>query len=156
LKIVGTGDCVGKLVDLSVVEDDGILGTDATLNRPTTPVKLGSNNEAYGSWLSEFQVDGFNGVNNPPEFFFRASLQGGNQLTSANPLLQVTEAAPGTRVKGDANNDAKFDLADMSVLLTNWSKSDTDDSLDTNDDGIINAFDFSYLVQLLRTEGVIQ
>ncbi len=62
--------------------------------------------------------------------------------------------------KGDGNNDGKVDLADLSVLLTHYSKSKDNDGdypfeIDENNDGLINVFDFSQLIVLLRSGGII-
>ncbi len=154
LTVTGTGGCVGKSVAFTVLEDDGVLGTDPVTNQPPT-VKFDANNKANTSWLAEFQVDGFNGVGNPPEYFFNATVDS-STVKSADPLLSVTQAVTGTFSKGDANRDGKVDFVDMSVLLSNWNKtSGFNDELDYNDDKVINTFDFAGLVQLLILGGLI-
>jgi hypothetical protein len=154
LTVIGTGSCAGKSVAFSVLEDDGVLGTDPVRNAPPT-VKFDSNNKANTSWLAEFQVDGFNGVGNPPEYFFNATVDS-STMKSANPLLLVNQAVAGTFSKGDANRDSKVDFVDLSILMSNWNKtSGFNDELDYNDDNVINTFDFAGLVQLLILGGVI-
>lgn len=66
---------------------------------------------------------------------------------SATPL-------PGT---GDGNNDGKINLADMSVLLTDFNKEQGFRvAVDMNGDGKINTFDFSLMRNLLIQKGVIR
>ncbi|MBI2011201.1 hypothetical protein HYS91_00385 [Candidatus Daviesbacteria bacterium] len=60
--------------------------------------------------------------------------------------------------KGDGNGDGKIDLEDLSILLTYFGSSDLDENiinLDINNDGKINTFDYSGLVALLKSSGVI-
>jgi hypothetical protein len=148
LTVNGSGSCVGKSVAFNVLEDDGALGTDPVSNQPPT-VKFDSNNKANTSWLAEFQVDGFNGIGNPPEYYFEATVDT-STVKSADPLLLVNQAATGTFTKGDANRDGTVDFVDLSILMSNWNKtSGFNDELDYNDDKIINTFDFAGLVQLL-------
>lgn len=155
LSVKGTGDCSGVAVAFTIWEDDGVLGADPVVNQPPT-VKFDANGNANTSWLAEFQADGFNGINNPPEYYFSAMLANGTSMGSANPLLVVNPVNPGTWAKGDANHDGRVDFVDLSVLMTNWNKnSDFPDELDYNEDGTINTFDFSGLVQLLFLEGLI-
>lgn len=157
LNVTGTGTCAGKTVSFNIFEDDGALGTDPVNNQPPS-AKFDTNNQATGSWLAEFQPDGYFGINNPPEYYFNALVQGGTAaVKSANPLLQVTELAAGQFVKGDSNRDNKVDLVDLSIMLSNWNKTqDLIDELDTNDDGVINTFDFAGMVQLLKLSGIVQ
>jgi hypothetical protein len=148
LTVTGNAGCAGKPVAFTVLEDDGVLGTDPVRNAPPT-VKFDSNNKANTSWLAEFQVDGFNGVGNPPEYFFNATADS-STVKSADPLLAVNQAVGGIFSKGDANRDGKVDFVDLSILLSNWNKtSGFNDELDYNDDNVINTFDFAGLVQLL-------
>lgn len=155
LNIVGNGDCAGKNVSVKVWEDDGFLGTDPVSNQPPA-VKFNTNSQASTSWLAEFQTDGLNGVNNPPEYYFEAALDGSAAVRSSDPLLLVNAAVPGQWVQGDANRDGKVDFTDLSVLLSNWEKtSGFNDELDYNDDNLINSFDFSGMVQLLLLHGYI-
>jgi hypothetical protein len=155
LNVKGNGDCADKSIAFTVWEDDGILGGDPVTNQPPS-VKFGANSEANTSWLAEFQQDGFNGINNPPEYFFNATLDGVSQVRSSDPLLVVNPVAAGQWLKGDANHDGKVDFVDLSILMTNWNKtSGYNDELDYNDDGTINTFDFSGLVQLLILGGLV-
>lgn len=154
LTVTGSGSCAGKSVAFNVLEDDGVLGTDPVSNQPPT-VKFDANNKANTSWLAEFQVDGFNGIGNPPEYYFEATVDT-STVKSSDPLLLVNQAAVGTFTKGDANRDGKVDFVDLSILMSNWNKtSGFNDELDYNDDKVINTFDFSGLVQLLTLGGLI-
>lgn len=61
---------------------------------------------------------------------------------------------PGT---GDGNKDGKINLADMSVLLTDFNKeSGFRVNIDMNGDGKINTFDFALMRNLLIQRGVIK
>lgn len=157
LNVTGTGACAGKTVAFNIFEDDGALGTDPVSNQPPS-AKFDANNQATGSWLAEFQQDGYFGINNPPEYFFNVLVQGGTAtVKSANPLLQVTALAAGQFIKGDSDRDGKVDLVDLSIMLSNWNKTqDLIDETDTNDDGVINTFDFAAMVQLLKLSGIVQ
>jgi hypothetical protein len=149
LNVKGNGLCVGRSITFTVLEDDGLLGSDPVTNQPPT-VKFDGNGNATTSWLAEFHEDGFAGIGNPPEYFFNASLDGSVQVRSADPLLVVNKVTGGTPLKGDANHDGKVDFTDLSILLSNWDKtSNFDDQLDFNDDKLINTFDFSGMAQLL-------
>lgn len=54
-----------------------------------------------------------------------------------------------SRNKGDANNDGKVSLVDMSVVLTLFNKSSASKpGTDLNGDGIVNTFDFGLLRNL--------
>lgn len=62
----------------------------------------------------------------------------------------------GNIIKGDGNGDGEVDFSDIPVLLKNWMKQkgidpDFPDSLDMNDDGVINSFDHSLLQQRVAT-----
>ena len=152
--MTGTGNCAGKTAIFQIYEDDGALGTDQVRNQPPT-VRFDANGKANTSWLAEFQTDGFNGINNPPEYYFNATVDA-STVKSADPLLLVTQATAGTFSKGDANRDGVVDLVDLSILLSNWNKtSGFNDELDYNDDNVINTFDFAGLVQLLILGGKI-
>lgn len=63
--------------------------------------------------------------------------------------------------KGDGNKDGKINLTDMSVQHTDWKPSDSYKKtirigIDMNNDGYVNAFDFSALRGLLQQLGVIK
>lgn len=65
-----------------------------------------------------------------------------------------SQLTPGS---GDANNDSRIDLGDMSVLLSDFNKnSGFRRALDMNGDGVINTFDFSLMRNLLITSRVIR
>lgn len=156
LSVTGNASCAGQTVSFNVWEDDGLLGNDTTLNQPPT-TKFNSNNQAVSSWLAEFQEDGLAGVGNPPEYFFLAQVTGGTPFKSASPLLQVNKVGGGVNLNGDFNRDGKVDLADLSILYSNWNKStDFADELDLNTDGVVNAIDWGTLLQILRVGGIIQ
>lgn len=58
---------------------------------------------------------------------------------------------------GDGNNDGKVNLADLSILLSNFNKtSGFPQPIDLNGDGRINSIDYSLMVQILIKAGVIK
>ncbi len=63
-------------------------------------------------------------------------------------------------LKGDGNGDGKIDLADMSLLLTDWRRTkdmaDFHEGIDMNNDRVINSFDSVLLRALLLQLGVIK
>ena len=156
LSVTGTGNCNGQNVSFIVWEDDAGAGNDPTQNTPPS-TKFNSNNQATSNWLAEFQEDGLAGIGNPPEYYFLAQVTGGTPFKSTGALLQVNKVSGGTSLTGDFNKDGVVDLADLSILLSNWNKSsDFSDELDLNTDGVVNAIDWSTLLQILRINGVIQ
>ncbi len=66
-----------------------------------------------------------------------------------------TTDAP-SKGNGDGNKDGKIDLADLSVLLTDFDKGNFRVEIDLNGDGKINTFDFSLLKNLLIEKKVIK
>lgn len=59
--------------------------------------------------------------------------------------------------KGDGNNDGKIDLVDLSILLTDFNKTNgLRKGIDMNGDGIINTFDFSLIRTPLIQKGFIK
>jgi hypothetical protein len=64
--------------------------------------------------------------------------------------------APASRVKGDGNHDGVVNLVDLSVLMSNFGKKiDFPGEIDLNNDGFINSLDYSAMVKLLISEGII-
>lgn len=62
-----------------------------------------------------------------------------------------------TFIPGDGNGDGVVDLADLSVLFSDFNKtSGFRVAIDLNSDGIINAFDFSLMRLLLIENGIIR
>lgn len=161
MTIDSTGNCNGQKVNLTVWEDDGILGRDAVTSQPLQATFVG--NTARSSWVTQFQVDGVNGVNNPPEFLFEAVLAGGSTvITSTGGEVSVVQVNTGQFRKGDGNRDGLVNLVDLSVLLSRWNDSRTinpnsfNDLVDMNDDNVINTFDFSGIVLVLKQLNVIR
>lgn len=156
LTVWGEGLCTNKQVNFQIFEDDGFTGTDG-VKAKNLFTSFNSSNEAFVTWVSEFQPDGFFGVNNPPEYFFKASLfDNSSEVKSSDPKLQVNEALIGQYKKGDTNRDGQVNLADLSMMLTYWNKSfDFIDELDQNLDGVINALDFSEMIKILKSSLVL-
>ncbi|EKD91433.1 MAG: hypothetical protein ACD_30C00005G0001 [uncultured bacterium] len=156
IRVTGSSACNGRQVTFEVREDDGILGFNSVLNNPVTATFVGTT--ANSAWVSEFQDDGVGGINNPPEYYYIASLVGsGLTLNSSDPKLEVTKPGVGEFRKGDGNKDGRVDRIDLSVMMTNWAKTTgLPTEIDINDDSLINAVDFSALVLILKQEGVIK
>lgn len=80
---------------------------------------------------------------------------------AANELycFEQTSATPSPSTQkgsGDGNSDGKVDLADLSILLTDFNKNGgVRTGIDLNGDGVINSFDFSLMRNLLIQKGVI-
>ena len=156
MNVVGSGNCAGQNVSFTVLEDDGLLGTDAVRNTPPA-TKFNSSNTATSNWMAEYQDDPSLIENNVPEYFFRAQLTTGTSVKSADPVLKVNKLGTGVFLTGDVNKDGVVDLVDLSILLSNWNKTqDFLDELDLNSDGTVNAIDWSTMIQILRVTGVIQ
>ena len=155
LSVLGIGDCNGKQVNFEVRENDDLLGTDEVRTNPSGAAFIADT--ASTSWIAEYQPDGFDGINDPPEYFFIASLDDGtSSITSSPPEILVNRLPTSVFKKGDANRDGNVDLQDLSIMLSYWFEvSNYPDEVDINTDGIINTFDFSGILLILVTEGVI-
>lgn len=100
-------------------------------------------------------VIGVRGLSN-----YRWSWDGGVSCNSSAALYcfeQTSVASTPIPGAGDGNNDGKINLADMSVLLTDFNKEQGFRlAIDMNGDGKINTFDFSLMRNLLIQKGVIR
>lgn len=156
LDVQTTGDCAGEQISFEVWEDDGILGADNVNTQPAIATLSG--NSASTSWISEYQSDGLFSVGGNPEYYFMATLVNGtSSVKSADPLLEVSSTASGgCIIDGDLNTDCAVDLVDLSVLLSNFGNSgDYLQTTDLNDDGVVNSFDYSTLLNILESKGII-
>ena len=153
LTINGSGDCHGKQINITVKEDDGVLGSQNVKANPVSATFSGTS--AQTSWVSEYQPDGVFGVWDPAEYFFNAQIAGSNTIFKSTNRLTVTKLLAGQNPKGDGDNDGVVNLKDLSILFTNWNNQNFPLNLDINDDGKLNSFDFSGLLQLLKTSGAI-
>ena len=164
LTIEATGDCANKQVDLTVLEDDGLLGADTTQTRPDSVVLVKNaqqnNFSATATWITEFQEDGIFGTNYPPEYRYTAQIAGDTKsFASSGALLQVLRSVGiPSPVEGDLNGDAKANLTDLSTLLAaDWTNTEKpSDTIDVQEDGEINTADFSKLVSILKQKGVLR
>lgn len=157
LVVSSAGPCTGKQVSFEVREDDGLLGSDPVTTNPSAAT-FTSPDSVSTSWVAEYQPDGFEGINDPPEYYFITAISdGSSSITSGAPQLQVNKSATTIYKKGDANRNGVVDLQDLSILLSYWfDTANFPDEVDINNDGIINTFDFSGMLVILRQNGVIQ
>ncbi len=163
LVIEATGNCTNQLVDLSVFEDDGLLGSDSTQTAPDSVMLLRNtpqtNFKATATWITEFQEDGIFGTNYPPEYKYTAQLSGSTTtIQSSGEVLQVLRSVGvPSPVEGDLNGDGKANLADISTLLLGFANpTNPSDALDVLEDGELNTGDFSRLLTILRQKGVLR
>lgn len=157
LKVTGNGSCVGKTVKFVIGEDDGPIGADGVSINPVNAT-FTSGNVATTTWVAEFQQDGFNGFNNPPEFFFTASLEDNSSLLTTPPdkQIKVNNLREGEFLNGDGNRDGKVDILDLAVLRKWWGKTGFPQEIDIDDNGILNTFDLGGLRKILEAKGIIR
>lgn len=156
LTVVGNGDCLNKTVSFEIREDDGIFGFDPVNNNPVNATFY-TPDTASTSWVAQYQPDGFYGIDDPPEYYFLATLvESGQVVHSQDPELQVNKSSSTSYKKGDANRDGQVDLQDLSIMFSNWfNTTDFPDEVDINKDGVVNVFDFSGMLVILVDNGVI-
>jgi hypothetical protein len=95
----GGFNCFGKQVTFKVRENDSLLegGLDEDAStQPAAAVVSGST--ATTTWIAEWQND-CNGLCNSPEYYFNATLAGGNTVRSADPLLSVQKTETAVTLK---------------------------------------------------------
>lgn len=158
LRVTGSGDCEGQTLAFTVGEDDGLIGSDPVVANPVNAT-FNNSNIATTSWVAEFQQDGFNGFNNPPEYFFTASLTGNPQTTlttTAGQNLRVNNLREGEFINGDGNRDGKVDIRDLAVLRKWWGKTGFPQEIDIDDNGVLNTFDLGGLRKILEAAGIIK
>src|SRR3989344_4313337 len=94
LLVNGAGGCTNKQVTFEIKENDAIIegGSDDQVITQPLATRFTVNNAltTQGSWLAEFQQD-CAGLCNPPEYYFLASVEGGNIIHSSDPLLSVNK-----------------------------------------------------------------
>lgn len=157
LEVTGADGCTGQTVKFVIGEDDGPMGADGVVINPVN-ANFGSNNIATTSWVAEFQQDGFNGFNNPPEYFFTASLEGSTSFLTISPdkQLKVNNLREGEFLNGDGNRDGKVDTKDLAVLRKWWGKTGFPQEIDIDDNGVLNTFDLAGLRKILEISGIIR
>lgn len=154
LTVMGTAGCDDKQVQIVVKEDDGLLGTQNVATNPVNATFNGST--ASTSWVGEYQEDGIFGVWDPPEYYFLAQATGDSADFKSTNKVTVNKLLTGQSPKGDGDFDGSVGWRDLSIMFTNWNQEQGFPvNLDMNDDGVINSFDFSAILQLLEKAGVI-
>jgi hypothetical protein len=68
-----------------------------------------------------------------------------NSLTTSITIAEATPPPP-TGKLGDLNADTKVDIFDLSILLSNWSKTGSGVTGDLNNDSKVDVFDLSILL----------
>ncbi len=72
------------------------------------------------------------------------------------PQLPSPRPSPVLSIKGDGNHDGVVNLVDLSVLLSNFGKTiDFPKEIDLKVDGQINGFDYSEMINLLKSLGIV-
>ncbi len=95
-----------------------------------------------------------NGVKKKAWFSFQ-KVSGETTTTAGLPPSTLSSPGPRAEGKGDGNNDGKIDLQDMSVLLSKFNTK-IKGGVDLNGDEVINSFDFSLMINLLKEKKVIK
>lgn len=152
LQVSGSSGCYGKKVLFNVKKDNGLLPAESVSFNPQPAIF--QTDTISSNWIAEYKPNGPLGILDPPSYYFRVNLEGmNNTIKSSDPELNVEKAQ---FVKGDNNRDGTFSLADLSVLLTNFNKlSGFPPEADINDDGQINSFDYSVMLEVLRRKSII-
>lgn len=156
LNVTASGDCVGQKVQFEVRRNG--LGDNLGVIK-TQPVEATLvTGQALSSWKAE---------RNPllpatnPEYYFTARLEGetASVATLYNQLLTVLPTptaiptftpTPTPFYPGDANKDHKIDLKDLSVMMSNFNKTqNTFKEIDLNADNKVDRTDYDAMVKLL-------
>lgn len=98
LKVEATGECAGKQVNFEIFESDSITEggiSDVVDVQPASVTFLGSLIPVEGIWTAKWQSDCL-GLCNPPEYYFKTTLVGGNTIQSDLPLLSVEQESSPT------------------------------------------------------------
>lgn len=151
LKATGNASCAGSKVDFEVRQSDPLGISQAAAIQPISSVFVGDS--AYSAWITKYVPD-LNGLADPPDYYFIASITNINQsISSGNPILRVNRRVATDILKGDGNKDGRVDkTADISVLFSHYNKTTPPPppEIDIIEDGVINAQDFSGTILLLK------
>ncbi len=122
LNVTGNPQCAGRTVSFQVREDDFTSTFDPATVNPQ-PVTFTSSGTVSGTWVSEYQCDGILCVDDPPEYYFVATVSGGPVITSANGLGSDALELKVNKVSGVVNllNNGGFETGSF----TNWSPQGT-------------------------------
>src|SRR3989344_2595451 len=141
LRVHTTGSCENIRLRMTVWEDDSLFGLfDPYLRDPATiqpaEIILGptENGLITAGWVAEYQQDGAMGFNDPPEFYFIATISDlANSsfvnLKSADPMIRVEGGSIDYNCEGagDINNDGVINQTDINRFGTNnLSREDLD------------------------------
>ena len=93
LNVTGTGNCNGQNIAIEVRRNGLPIIGDIPASIQPQPINLNVNGQGNTTWSAEFnpQLLGTN-----PQYYFRASLTGGNTIESNPRLLTVTSSTEGT------------------------------------------------------------
>lgn len=123
------------------------------VNAPSYDGGVGSIQSYNTSWWTASTAFHCNVASTAAFYCFEQVGSTSQATTSSVPIPVVTI----TTVKGDANEDGKTDLIDLSILLSDFNKtSDFRTGIDMNEDTQVNSFDFSLMRNLLIQRGIIK
>ncbi len=151
--VTGSAGCSGKTVDFGVNQDNGFLGSQPVTDPP--PPATFNGNTAASVWVTKSNNGNLGGILGPSGYSLSASLPDTNQITKADQELKVAKQLLQGFKKGDINHDGSITLEDLSAFFSDFYKNNAPTEADFNGDGVVNAFDFSSFISLLKQQGVI-
>jgi hypothetical protein len=119
-------DAGSGVKDVRFLVDGAAVGTDAT-----SPYSIGWN---------------ASGATNGTHSITAVATDNANNSTTST-AISVTVTGGTTTKQGDLNNDGRVNITDLSILLSNWARSNpTPAQGDVNGDGNVNITDLSILL----------
>jgi hypothetical protein len=92
---VATSNCQGLEISFEIKEQDLLLGPDKDVTTNPVNVFVDGAGNAVGNWTAEWQDDtDWIGEDNPPEYYFIATLVGTSTTVQSSNLLEVFETEP--------------------------------------------------------------
>ena len=162
--VTGTSGCIGQVASVAVFNDNSPLPATSANNNPSnvtfTTLGTAPNQTAIatGSWIAEYACDGLLCLADPPEYYLVATSTTNPTTTiTSDPSLEL-KVNRSNYIAGDGSRDGKVDLIDLSVLFSYWNQTTGNFpvEIDFNSDGIINTFDYSYMINTLKANGIVK